>query len=104
MATLYRGRLNALLGQREAAARDLNAAARIFEGLVQKYKDDPLYRSFLGQTYTALGQLDTDPKKATQWYRKAREMLAAAVQRSPENALDRKELADLDALTRVRKP
>jgi tetratricopeptide (TPR) repeat protein len=104
MATLYRGRLKALLEQREAAAKDLNAAAQIFESLVGKYKDVPVYRSFLGQTYVALGKLDVDPKKRTEWYRKAREMLAAAVQRSPENALDRKELADLDALTRVRKP
>src|SRR5262249_33281583 len=34
MATLYRGRLKVLLGRREEAAEDLNAAARIFEGLV----------------------------------------------------------------------
>jgi len=103
MGTLYRGQLKALLGQREAAAQDLNAAAQIFESLVGKYQDVPVYRSFLGQTYVALGQLDTDPKKTAEWYRKAREMLAGAVQRSPENALDRKALADLDALTKVPK-
>ena len=99
MGTLYRGRLKALLGQREAALQDLNAAAKIFESLVEKHPDIPVYRSFLGQTYTALGQLDTDPKKTAEWYRKAREMLVGALQRSPENAQDRKALADLDALT-----
>jgi serine/threonine protein kinase/tetratricopeptide (TPR) repeat protein len=104
MATLYRGRLKALLGQREAAVQDLNAAAKLFESLVGKYQNVPVYRSFLGQTYTALGQLDTDSKKTTEWYRKARAMLSAAVQRSPENTLDRKALADLDALIKVPKP
>jgi serine/threonine protein kinase/tetratricopeptide (TPR) repeat protein len=104
MATLYRGRLKALLGQREAAAKDLNAAARIFESLVGKYKDVPVYRSYLGQTYMALGVLETDLKTSAQWYRKAREMLDAAVRRSPENALDRKRLASLDALTKGPKP
>jgi serine/threonine protein kinase/tetratricopeptide (TPR) repeat protein len=104
MGTLYRGRLKALLGQREAAAQDLNAAAEIFEGLVAKHPDIPVYRSFLGQTYMALGQLDTDSQKTAEWYRKAREMLEGAVQRSPENVQDRKALADLDALTKVPNP
>jgi serine/threonine protein kinase/tetratricopeptide (TPR) repeat protein len=98
--TLYRGRLKVLLGQHEAAAQDLTAAAKIFEGLVGKYPDIPVYRSFLGQTYVALGQLDADPKKSAEWYRKAREMLDGAVRRSPENAQDRKALSDLDALTK----
>jgi tetratricopeptide (TPR) repeat protein len=102
--TLYRGRLKALLGQREAAAQDLNTAARIFEGLVGKFQDIPVYRSFLGQTYTALGQLDTDSRKKAEWYRKSREMLDGALQLSPENAQDRKALADLDALTKVPNP
>jgi serine/threonine-protein kinase len=102
--TLYRGRLKALQGQQAAAVQDLTAAAKIFEGLVGKYPDIPVYRSFLGQTYAALGQVDTDPKKSAEWYRKAREMLDGAVRRSPENAQDRKALADLDALTKVPKP
>jgi tetratricopeptide (TPR) repeat protein len=96
--TLYRGRLRALLGQREAAAQDFTAAAKIFEGLVGKFQDIPVYRSFLGQTYMALGQLDAESPKKAEWYRKAREMLAGALRRSPENAQDRKALANLDAL------
>jgi tetratricopeptide (TPR) repeat protein len=98
MGTLFRGRLKALLGQPEAAVQDLNAAARIFEGLVGKYPDVPGYRSYLGQTYTALGRLDRDPVAAAGWYRKAHEMLAGAVRRSPENVLDRQLLTELDAL------
>jgi tRNA A-37 threonylcarbamoyl transferase component Bud32 len=103
-ATLYRGRLKALLGQRDAAAQDLAAAAQIFEGLVGKYPDIPLYRSFLGQNYTAVGQLDADPRQAAEWYRKAREMLDGAVKQSPENFQDRKALMELDGLTKRLKP
>ena len=102
--TLYRGRLKADLGQREAAALDLNAAAKILEGLVLKFPDIPLYRRFLGQTYTALGQIDPDSKKRAEWYRKAREMLDGPLQRSQENAQDRKALGYLDALTKVPNP
>ncbi len=104
MGTLYRGRLKVLLGQSETAAQDFGVAAKIFEGLVGKHPDIPVYRSFLGQTYMALGQLDTDSQKLAEWYRKAREALDGALQRSPENAQDRKALADLDALTKVSKP
>ena len=104
MGTLYRGRLKVLLGQREAAAQDLSAAAKIFEALVGKHSEIPVYRSYLGQTYMALGKLATDPQKAAEWYRKAREMLDGAVKRSPENFQDRKALAELDALTKVPNP
>ncbi len=104
MGTLYRGRLNGLQGQREAAARDLNAAAKVFEGLVGKHPAIPVYRSYLGQTYMALGQLDLNPQKAADWYRKAREMFAGAVERSPENFQDRKALMELDALPKSLKP
>jgi serine/threonine protein kinase len=98
--TLYRGRLKALLGQHEAAAQDLTAAAKIFEELVAKHPTIPAYRSFLGQTYLAFGRLDKDPQKATEYYRKAREMLDGALKRSPENFQDRKALADLEAMTK----
>ena len=104
MATLYRGRLKILLGQRESAAQDFTAAAKIFEGLVGKHPDIPVYRSFLGQTYMALGQLAIDSQTAGEWYRKAREMLEGAVQRSPEDIQIRKALAELDALTKVPTP
>ncbi|MFL5340941.1 MAG: protein kinase domain-containing protein [Gemmataceae bacterium] len=104
MGTLYRGRLKAIMGRPEAAGQDLNAAVKIFENLVAKFPDVPVYRSFLGQSYIALGQLDRDPMTATRWYRQAREMLDGAVQRSPENAQDRKALADLDALAGVPRP
>jgi serine/threonine-protein kinase len=101
MGTFYRGRLKALLGQREGAVQDLNAATKIFEGLVAKFQEVPVYRSYLGQCCMALGQLDAGSKKSAEWYRKGREMLDTALQRSPENAQDRKALADLDALTKV---
>jgi hypothetical protein len=104
MATLYRGRLKSLLDPREAAAQDFADAAKIIEGLVGKHPDIHVYRSFLGQTYVALGQIAADPQKATQWYRKARVMLDGAMKRSPENFQDRNALRELDALTKRLKP
>lgn len=97
---LYRGRLKLLLGQREAAAQDLNAAAEIFEGLVTKHPTIPSYRNGLGRACTTLGQLVADPKQSVEWYRKARDMLEGAVQRNPENVQYRQALAELDALTK----
>jgi serine/threonine protein kinase len=83
VAGLYCGRLKTLSGQRDAAAKDLSAAAKILEGLVGKQPEIPMYRYDLGRTCTALGQLAGDPQEAAGWYRKAREMLDAAVQRYP---------------------
>jgi hypothetical protein len=92
--------LKALLGQREAAATDLSAAKKILEGLVGKHQNIPVYRSSLGETYMALGQLEASPPKAAAWYRKAREMLAGAIERSPENFQFRQAKLELDALTK----
>ena len=103
-ASLYRGRLKVLLGQGEGALEDFGTGAKIFEGLVGKHPDIPVYRASLGQTYMALGQLATDSKKAVEWYGKAREMLDGALKRSPENAQDRQVLAELDRLTKSSKP
>ena len=89
--------MKAQTGQREAATTDLNAAARIFEGLVSKFKEIPGYRSYLGQTYAALGRLESDPGKKAEFIRKAREHLEGALRLSPENALDQKALVDLEA-------
>jgi tetratricopeptide (TPR) repeat protein len=99
VAGLYCGRLKARFGPRAAAAADLSAAAKILEGLVGKQPDIPMYRYNLGRTYTALGQLAGDPREAADWYRKAREMLAEAVRRYPENVPYRQALSELDALT-----
>ncbi len=102
VAGLYCGRLKTLAGQREAAAKDLTAAATILEGLVGKQPEIPAYRYELGRTYTALGQVGGDPPEVAGWYRKARDMLDAAVQRYPENALYRQALKELDALTKAK--
>ena len=80
---------------------DLNAAAKIFEGLVAKFKDLPIYRSYLGQTYAALGRLDSDPEKKAESFRKAREHLEGAIRLSPENAIYRKALADFEVLAKT---
>jgi tetratricopeptide (TPR) repeat protein len=101
---LYRGRLKILLGQRDAAAQDLTAAATILEGMVRKYPDIPAYRSYLGQTWTVLGQLAAGSPKAAPLYQKAREMLEGAVQRSPESFQYRRALEELDQLTKVPRP
>jgi serine/threonine protein kinase len=98
VAGLYCGRLKTFAGQRDAAARDLSSGASILEGLVGKQPEIPMYRYDLGRTYTALGQLAGNPQEAAGWYRKAREMLDAAVKRYPENALYRQALKELDML------
>ncbi len=103
-AALYRGRLNLLRNRREAAKNDFVLAAQLMEVLVKKYPDTPTYRSFLGQAETALGQIETDPRSAVERYRKARELLEAAIKQSPENALFRQALSELDALTKSLKP
>jgi eukaryotic-like serine/threonine-protein kinase len=100
VGNLYRGRLKVLLGRRDAAVQDLTAAAKIYDGLVEKYQDIPAYRSGLGQAYMRLGQLAVDPKEAAEWYRKARNMLETAAKRNPENVQDRQALAELNALTK----
>jgi tetratricopeptide (TPR) repeat protein len=102
VAGLYRGRLQTLAGQRDAAVKDLSTAAKILEGLVGKQPEIPLYRYDLGRTCTALGALAGDPQEAAGWYRKAREMLDAAVERFPENALYRQALKELDTLTKAK--
>ncbi|HVS39204.1 MAG TPA: serine/threonine-protein kinase [Gemmataceae bacterium] len=98
VAGFYCGRIKMQLGRREEAVKDLSAAAAIQEGLVGKQPEILVYRYDLGRTYTALGQLAADPQEAAGWYRKAHEMLDAAVQRYPENAQYRKAMQELDAL------
>jgi serine/threonine protein kinase len=99
---LYRGRLESLLGQRDAAARDLGAAALVLTGLVEKYKDISAYRYDLGRIYIALGQVATDPTEASRAFGQARPLLEATVQRSPENVQYRQALNELNALTRTK--
>jgi eukaryotic-like serine/threonine-protein kinase len=99
VARFYCGRLKALRGQREAAVKDLAEAAQIQEGLVEKQAQVPAYRYDLGRTWTALGQLAKEPSAAADWYRKARAMLDAAIQRYPENYLYRRAQKELDALS-----
>jgi hypothetical protein len=98
IAGLYRGRLNALLTQRDAATLDLSSAAKILKGLAEKYKEIVVYRYDLGRTYTALGKLATDPADASQNYRLARTVLEEAVQKVPENVQYRRALEDLNAI------
>jgi tetratricopeptide (TPR) repeat protein len=102
VAGLYCGRLKALLGRREEAARDLSAAAAVLEKLVAGQPKIPAYRYDLGRVYTALGQTAGDPAEAAGWYRKAREMLDAASRQYPESAPFRQALTELDALTSAR--
>jgi tetratricopeptide (TPR) repeat protein/tRNA A-37 threonylcarbamoyl transferase component Bud32 len=98
VASMYCARIKMQLGQREAAAKDATTAADIMERLVAKQPEIPVYRYDLGRAYTALGQLTADPVKAAERYRKAREMLDAAIQQYPENVLYRQALKELDVL------
>ncbi|MHB1562280.1 MAG: hypothetical protein ACYC61_32955, partial [Isosphaeraceae bacterium] len=98
VAGLYSGRLKALLGRRQAAVADLSAAAAVLQKLVDAQPRIPAYRHDLGRVYTALGQVEDDPRAAPDWFRKAREMLDAAVRQYPDNVPFRQALAELDAL------
>jgi tetratricopeptide (TPR) repeat protein len=98
VASYYCGRLKANAGRHDAAAKDLAAAAKIQEAFVNQQPQMPDDRYDLGRTYAALGQLAPDSQEAAAWYRKAREMLDAAVQRYPENVLYRNALAEVVAL------
>ena len=93
-----------LLGQSAAAAQDLKAAATIFEGMVKKYPDIPDYRSYLGQSWTLLGQLAANPSEAVPLYRNAREMLEDAVKRNPEQFQYKKAVEELNRLMNGAKP
>jgi serine/threonine protein kinase len=100
VASLYAGRLRALLDQRTEAVRDLSTSAQILEKLVGKQPEVPVYRYDLGRSCTALGQLAGNQEEAGGWYRKARAMLDSAIKRYPENVHYRQALKELDALTK----
>jgi serine/threonine protein kinase len=102
VAGLYCGGLNAKLGRRDAAVKDLSAAATVLQGLIDKQPAVPAYRYDLGRTYTALGQLTGDSQEAAGWYGKARQMLEAALKEYPENATYGQALKELNALTTVK--
>jgi serine/threonine protein kinase len=103
-AALYRGRLNVLRKQPNAAQTDFELAAKLLEVLVKKYPSIPTYRSYLGQVEMALGQIHTDPGKSAERYRRARELLEAAMKQSPEDALFQRALSELDDLAKKTKP
>jgi serine/threonine protein kinase len=101
---LYRGRLKIMLRQPDAAAQDLKSAAKILEGMVSTYPDIPEYRGYLGQTWTALGQLAASSLEAAKLYQKAREMLEGALQLNPESFENRRALEELDRMAKAAKP
>ena len=97
VASLYCAKIEKLVGQDEAAVKNLLTAAPILEDLVKKQPAIPGYRYELGRTYTTLGQYAEDAQRAAGWYGKARQMLNAAM-KHPDNAQYRKALTELDAL------
>jgi len=101
LGTLYRGQLKSILGDRRASGNDLTAAAKMFEVLVSKYVDIPVYRGDLGRTYLALGENAADTMIASEWYNKARGVLADAIKRSPDNAIFRRILSKLNELAKA---
>jgi hypothetical protein len=83
------------------AAEDLEASRLTLEKLVQDFPDFPGYRGHLGRTYGALGRLALaggDRRRAADWLAKAVESLRLAVERAPENALDRRSLEEAEAV------
>ena len=98
IAGMYRGRLNSLLAQRDAATLDLTAAAKILNGLAEKYKDIIVYRYDLGRTYLVLGKLATDQAEASRNFGLARTALEEVAQKDRENVHYRKALEELNSL------
>jgi serine/threonine protein kinase/tetratricopeptide (TPR) repeat protein len=97
--TLHRGQLQVLLGRRDLAAQDFEAATKIFDGLSGKFVDVPIYRSYLGQTHLAMGKIAEDPKQAALSFTKARTMLEAVLKQNPDRFEDREVLAELKKLS-----
>lgn len=102
VAARHRGKLQALLGQRDAAAKSLNAAVTILSELTDKYQNIPVYRFDLGQTCVALGELATDPSEAAQSYQKAKEHLEKTVKQNPEHFLYGKALERLNTVMKTK--
>jgi hypothetical protein len=97
LAYTARGDLRAVTGRPGPAAEDYAKAQALLERLTQDSPDVPAYRGSLGRTYAALGRLALgrgDPRAAADWLTKAVETLRAAMERAPENALDRQALDD----------
>jgi serine/threonine-protein kinase len=95
-----RARLRAATGRADLAHSDLEKSRALLEELVRKSPDVPGYRGHLGRTYGALGKLASsgaDSQQARPWFERACEALRAALERSPENALDRRSLEEFRA-------
>ena len=95
IAKLYRSRINALLGRRDAAVQDLITGTKLLEGLVTKYKDIPAYAFDLGRTYADRGRL-ADPREAPGLFAKARALLEPVAKQNPENVHYQRALEELN--------
>ena len=104
VARLYRARVNVLLEERGTAKEDLDAAARLLDGLIAKYPEYPDYQRDLGRVYKSLGDLATDDGEAAEWYKKARGLLEGARNRVPENIHFRRAAEELDTVKKSARP
>ncbi len=96
-----RARVRVARGRPGPAEEDLDASRRALVKLVQEFPDLPSYRGHLGRTYAALGRLALargDGSQATDWLAQAAESLRTALERGPENALDRRSLEEIQAV------
>ncbi len=88
-------------GQQFDAERDDYARSqKLLEDLVKAYPQFPAYRGDLGRSYAGLGRLARragDEAAAAAWFDKAAAALRRAVQDSPDNARDRRSLAEVEA-------
>jgi serine/threonine-protein kinase len=100
VARQARGRLRADGKRLDEARADFERSRQLHEELVKEHPDLPSYRADLGRAYAGLGRvarLGGDPAAAANWYGKAVDALARAVEQAPDNAGARRDLEEARA-------
>jgi serine/threonine-protein kinase len=100
VAYLTRGELRADGGRADAAREDFEKSRQLLEEWVKEFPDLPGARGDLGRTYAGLGRLARlagNQAEADRWFAEAVAALDGAVERSPDNARDRRSLEEVRA-------
>jgi hypothetical protein len=97
--------LRAVLKRPADARADFEAAQALLEGLVREFPGLPAPRAALGRTCAGLGRLaraEQDAAGASAWFTKAGDALRRAADLAPDDAWNRRWLAEVEAGQAVR--
>jgi len=92
-----RGHLFSRLGQKDQARAAFNEARGLQEKMTSEFSGISACQGDLGRTYLALGRLESDKVRASDWFKKSVGVLANAVELCPDSAIDRRSLGDAQA-------